>query len=104
MLAERISAPVKAVQTSVGHGKREDHGSFLEIPEELVLTAMKKAEDSDKIIIRVYNPTKETVTGAFRCEFRNAGIVNLNEEYEEDADLKNVCVKPYQIVTIEAEK
>ena len=104
MLAERISAPIKAVQTSVGAGTRADRMSMLEIPESLVLTAMKKAEDSDKVILRVYNPTKQTVTGAFRCEFRNAKIVNLNEEYQEDVSLDRISVKPHQILTIEVEK
>ena len=36
--------------------------------------------------------------------FKNAKIVNLNEEYEKDADLNNIIVKPYQILTIEVEK
>ena len=103
-LSERISAPVKTVQTSVGLGTGKDNASFLEIPESLVLTALKKAEDSDKVIIRVYNPTKETVKGEFKCDFKNAKIVNLNEEYEAETDLKNVTVKPHQILTIEVEK
>ena len=104
ILAEKISAPIKAVQTSVGLGKGQDRLSMLEIPEKLVLTALKKAEDSNKIIIRVFNPTNKTVTGAFKCEFKNAKIVNLNEEYESNAELNNITVKPYQILTIEVEK
>jgi mannosylglycerate hydrolase len=104
MLAERMSAPVKAVQTSKGIGKGDDRKSFLEIPESLVLTAMKKSEDSDKVIIRVYNPTAEAVTGEFKCNFKNAKIVNLNEEYENDADLSNITVNPYEILTIETAK
>jgi len=104
LLAERISAPIKAVQTSIGLGKEKDTISMLEIPESLVLTALKKAEDSDKVIIRVYNPTNKAVTGTFKCEFKNAKIVNLNEEYESDADLNNITVNPYQILTLEVEK
>ncbi|MBQ3553513.1 MAG: alpha-mannosidase [Clostridia bacterium] len=104
LLAERLSAPVKTVQTSVGKGKNADTASLLEIPKALVLTAFKQAEDSEKIIIRVYNPTKETVTGAFVCPYKNAKIVNLNEEYEAEADLSNITVKPHQILTIEVEK
>ena len=87
-----------------GRGKNANTASLLEIPEELVLTAFKQAEDSEKIIIRVYNPTKETVTGAFICPFKNATIVNLNEEYEAEADLTKITVKPHQILTIEVEK
>ncbi|MBQ7572765.1 MAG: alpha-mannosidase [Clostridia bacterium] len=104
MLAEKLSAPVKAVQTSKGDGKRGDTASFLEIPDELVLTALKKAEDSNNLIIRLFNPTKQSVTGEFKGRFKNARAVNLNEEFEKDLDLKEVTVKPYEILTIEAEK
>jgi len=68
------------------------------------LTALKQAEDNEKIIIRVFNPTRETVSGTFKCEFKNAKIVNLNEEPECNADLNNITVKPYQILTLEVEK
>ena len=104
VIAERISAPVKTVQTSKGRGTKADTASMLEIPEELVLTAMKKAEDSDKYIIRLFNPTAKTVKGRLKTIFKNAKIVNLNEEYERDADLSNITVNPYQILTIEAER
>jgi len=103
-LAESISAPIKAVQTSKGDGKEKNRKSFLEIPKELVLTAFKKAEDRESYIIRVYNPLGKEVCGAFKGNFRNAKIVNLNEEYEKDADMNNIKVKPHEILTIEAEK
>ncbi len=102
MLGERISAPVKAVQTSKGNGKEADRKSFLELPEGLVLTALKKAEDSDKYIIRMYNPTEKEIRGELKGEFKNIKTVNLNEEYESDTE--GITVKPYSIITLEAEK
>lgn len=104
MLAERMSAPVKAVQTTKGAGQKADRESILEIPEELVLTALKKAEDSNRYIIRLYNPTDETVRGCVRGRFTNAKFVDLNETFTAEADLTNLTVGPYKIVTIEAEK
>lgn len=104
VLAERISAPIKTVQTSKGNGKNTDSASMLEIPEELVLTAMKKAEDSDKYIIRLYNPAAKTVKGAIKTTFKNAKLVNLNEEPAGTADLDNLEVGAYKIITIEVEK
>lgn len=104
MLAERMSAPVKAVQTTKGAGQKADRESILEIPEELVLTALKKAEDSNRYIIRLYNPTGETVRGCVRGRFTNAKFVDLNETFTAEADLTNLTVGPYKIVTIEAEK
>jgi len=104
MLAERMSAPVKAVQTTKGAGKKADRRSILEIPEKLVLTALKKAEDSDRYIIRLYNPTDETVCGCIKGSFANAGFVDMNENFTAKADLTNLTVGPYKIVTIEADK
>lgn len=104
MLAERMSAPVKAVQTSKGTGKNPDAASMLEIPEKLVLTAMKKAEDGDRYIIRFYNPTCNTVHGSIKTVFKNAVRLNLNEEEIGAIDLNNIEVPPYKIITIGAEK
>ena len=103
-LAERISAPIKAVQTSKGDGKEKNRKSFFEIPKELVLTAFKKAEDSENYIIRVYNPLGKEFCGAFYGQLKNAKAVNLNEEYKKDVDMNNIKVRPYEILTIEAEK
>ncbi len=104
MLAERMSAPVKTVQTTKGKGAESDKKSILEIPDELVLTAFKQAEDSDKIIIRVFNPKDTTIKGEIKGDFKNAYVVNMNEERECEADLKNITVEPYKILTIEVEK
>lgn len=104
MLAEKLSAPVKTVQTSKGIGTGSDVRSMLEIPSELVMTAFKKAENSDNKIIRVFNPTCSTVTGKISGEFKKAWLVNMNEEYEGEIDLEHVVVAPYKILTIEVEQ
>ena len=103
MQAERLSAPVKCVQTSKGDGNNADSNSILTIPEELVLTAFKKAEDSEKYIIRVYNPTESVVCGEIKYQHKKARIVNLNEDYAEDVDLTKLVVEPHKIITIEVE-
>lgn len=104
MIAERISAPVKTVQTSKGRGTKADTVSMLEIPEELVLTAMKKAEDSDKYIIRIFNPTNKTVKGDIKTTFKNAKLVTLNEEEVGNILFDKIEVAPYKIITVEVEK
>ena len=103
MLAEKISAPVKAVQTCKGLGTEADTRSLLEIPEGLVMTAFKKAEDRDAKIIRVFNPTAQVVSGSITGEFTKAKLLNLNEAYECDLDLSRLEVAPYKILTIEVE-
>jgi len=104
MLAEKLSTPTKTVQTSKGTGTEADNASYLEIPEKLVLTAFKKAEDSDKYIIRLFNPLEETVKGKITTTFKNAVKVNMNEEKEESINLDKISVGPNKILTIEVEK
>ena len=103
-IAERISAPIKSVQTSKGSGSGATEMSMLEIPDELIMTAMKKAQDSDRYIIRLYNPLKKTVTGKINTVFKNPKIVDLNENYEGEFDFDNVHIEPHKIITIEVEK
>lgn len=103
MLAERISAPVKTVQTCKGLGTKSDKRSLLEIPEELVMTAYKKAEDRNAKVIRLFNPTAQTVKGTISGEFIKARLLNLNEEYLSDLDVTELEVAPYKILTIEVE-
>lgn len=104
MIAERMSAPIKTVQTTKGHGTEPDCISHLEVPEDLVVTAIKKAENSDKIVIRMYNPLDKTVTGAIYSSYKNAHLINLNEEYEGNFDLDNISIPSNKIITIEVEK
>lgn len=103
MLAEKLSAPVKTVSTSKGNGTKPDCASMLQIPDALVMTALKKSEDSDRFILRLYNPTEETVTGAISGNIKCASLVSLNEDCPEAVDLKNLSVAPHKIITIEVE-
>ena len=103
LLAERLSAPVKAVQTCKGLGTQSTARSMLEIPEELIMTAFKKAEDGGARIIRLFNPTDHAVKGAITGEFQKAGLLNLNEEYQGELELSQIEVEPYKILTIEVE-
>lgn len=103
LLAERLSAPVKAVQTCKGLGTQSTARSMLEIPEELIMTAFKKAEDGGARIIRLFNPTDHVVKGAITGEFQKARLLNLNEEYQGELDLSQIEAEPYKILTIEVE-
>ena len=67
-------------------------------------TAMKKAEDSDKYIIRIFNPTNKTVKGDIKTTFKNAKLVTLNEEEVGNILFDKIEVAPYKIITVEVEK
>lgn len=103
-VAERLSAPVKVVQTTKGCGKQPDRRSMLEIPEGLVLTAFKKSEGREAYILRMFNPTDTEICGSIQSEFTKAAKVNLREEYERDISLDSIEVRPYEIYTLEVKK
>ena len=102
-IAERMSAPLKTVQTTKGKGKNPDRATFLEIPKELVLTALKKSENGDKYIMRLYNPCERTVCGRINTVFKNPKKVKLNEKFEKDYSFE-IEVPANKIITIEVEK
>jgi mannosylglycerate hydrolase len=76
MTAERFNAPIKAVQIGKGEGTELPlEKSFLEVTGGVVTSAVKKAEDSDATVVRVFNPSDEEKTINLR-----GTEVNLNEE------------------------
>ncbi|MFX0099965.1 MAG: glycosyl hydrolase-related protein, partial [Candidatus Hodarchaeota archaeon] len=54
-------------------------------PKDLVVSAIKKAEDENGVIIRLYNPAGEEITGKMTLSFKplTISIVNLNEDFLE---------------------
>jgi mannosylglycerate hydrolase len=74
-------------------------------PDDLVLSALKKAETSNGIILRLFNPTATEVQGTITLSFEPSAvsIVNLNEEFIESIMYGEgrfeFSVKPSQIMT-----
>lgn len=105
--ADRLNVKMKLVQTSKPktNGYLPQSQSFLKIPDELQLTAFKKAQDSDSLIIRTYNPTNKTVCSEINIYgiIKDAKITNLNEEDISDVIFRDngieICVKPNEIKT-----
>ena len=61
--------------------------SFLTLePASLVLSAVKRSEQGDRLIVRFYNPTAVPVQATVRLfrPIRSAQVVNLNEEPQEE--------------------
>jgi len=62
--AHRHNVPLRAKTTDIHKGKLPLKMSFLSIePDNLVITAIKKAESRNALIVRFYNITEETVQG-----------------------------------------
>jgi alpha-mannosidase len=79
-------------------------------PSNLVVTALKKAELGDGLILRFYNATDESVDGVIRTHkaVKTARVVNLNEvplpDGEIDLDNNNTIhlkVEGHEIKTVE---
>jgi alpha-mannosidase len=79
-----FNAPPKPLQISAGKGGTlPPQASLLSIePANLILSALKQAEEGDGVILRVYNPTRETLRGRITLAkpVTAAHVVNLNEQ------------------------
>lgn len=81
--AHEHNAPPRTVVTGLRRGELPLSQSFVKVePENLVVTAVKKAEKSDALIVRVWNTTPQEVEASVTLPggFRSAVLTNLNEE------------------------
>ncbi len=82
--------------------------AFVQIePEQLVLSAIKKSDRGEGLVVRLFNPTEETVLGTIRFwkPIAQANLLNLNEQYLSPADFHedkiSVTITRNKIVTLE---
>ncbi len=105
--AHSYNAPMYYKQTDAHEGSLPQEYSFVKIDsDKAVFSALKKAERENAVILRVYNPTCEdlNVNIEFAAGFREAKLVNLNEELikplEADGNTVNVDMGAKKIVTL----
>lgn len=103
--------PFKAVQSDIHTGEAEMERSFIKVNgENIVMSALKKCEDRDSIILRVYNigAGDEMLHINIDNEFSAAYETNLNEErlveLEAGYGVASVDIPSKKIVTIELNK
>ncbi len=91
--------------------KYRSQRSFLKVkPDNVIMTALKKAEDGDEIIVRVYEAVGEKTEAEieFFRRVESAEVVNLLEEFDEefekelkvDGNLIRFEINPFEIVTL----
>jgi alpha-mannosidase len=100
--------PLQAVVTTAHAGSLPAEHSFASVsPENVVLTAVKKAEDANGLIFRVYEWAGKETTAEFHVPpgATGATVTNLMEQPEGDplkveGDVVKVPIHPYEILTI----
>jgi alpha-mannosidase len=106
-LAHNFNAPLKIVDAPIHSGNLPASFSLFSIePKELIVTAIKKAEDDNSLVIRFYNTSDRQITGrisVFR-ELKKVTVTNLLEELLEDIPVSKdrivISVRKHQIVTL----
>ena len=94
----------------IQHEKDEDKINLVPARIEPIVSALKKAEDRESYILRLYNPTKDTLKGRVKmaAAVKKAYLTNLNEQRESEltvADENTIFldVATNKIVTLEIE-
>ncbi|TFG92599.1 MAG: hypothetical protein E4G71_01805, partial [Candidatus Atribacteria bacterium] len=112
-IAEEFNTDLKIVKTDQHQGELADTAGFLtlkSIKDILQVSAIKRAEDGEGIILRLFNPSKEIIEGEVISNY-NLGkvyLVNLNEkiirEIKDCTEKRfKLLVKSKEIVTIKLE-
>jgi mannosylglycerate hydrolase len=108
--SKQFNIPLKLIQTNINKfGKLTPMNSFFAIDGDIVLSCIKKAQDSNNIIVRLFNPSNSKVTGKLNSyfKFKSAYIINMNEERIQKRDVLNnellLEVGPNKIITLEIE-
>jgi alpha-mannosidase len=100
--------PLQAVVTTAHAGSLPPEHSFASVsPDNVVLTAVKKAEDANALIFRVYEWAGKETTAEFHVPpgATGATVTNLMEQPEGEplpvtGDVVKVPIHPYEILTV----
>lgn len=106
--AYSFTAPPLGIAAEIHPGPLPPTGSFLDLePATLVLSAVKKCETRDSLIIRFYNPEEKSCAAKLTSfwSFVEAYRTNLNEERQAPLSLSSqvldIPVEAKEIVTVE---
>ena len=89
--ANQFNLKLRLNQVGRSQGNLPSSMSFIQIePGQLVLSAIKKSSRNESLIVRVFNPTEETVAGTitFWKPIQQANRVDLNERILSKANFK----------------
>ena len=105
--AYELNNPMKALTGEAGGGSLPDTFSLFSVDQEnVVIETVKKAEDSDAVIVRMYEcwNRRSDVTLTAGAKIQSASFCNIMEEEDQTAatDGRQIHfqIRPYQIVTL----
>jgi alpha-mannosidase len=105
---ERFNLPLQAAQAGRGGGDLPKDTGFIEVqPSAISVSAVKKCEHRDTLVLRLFNPTGQDISGtvAFRQRVVSAWLTNMNEERREElrsnGNLVTIEFRHKQIITCE---
>ena len=107
-LAYDLNNPMTAVKLGKQEGTLPESYSFVSVSDSnIVIDTVKKAEDSDETVVRMYESWNKRVNGAkltFGFDVKSAVLCDLMENEIEPLAVENnsvtLNVKPYEIVTV----
>lgn len=106
-VAHSFNAPLEIVETELHSGKLQKEFSLVSLePSELVISAIKRADKGEALIIRLYNVSDRQVQGKLKSfmQIEKAMVTNLLEEViaeiQVDEDSIQFQVNAHQIVTL----
>ena len=85
--ADRFNLPLEPAQAGPGAGTLPKEMSFFRVePAGVGLTALKKCEDRDSVVMRIFNPTWKDMEVRVTCyrALKAARLTNLNEEPQQE--------------------
>ena len=98
--AHQHNSPCRVVQTSSHPGELSQELSFVSVsPASFIISAIKKAEAEEALIVRIYNASDDEVAGEIRVwkKIKGAVLTNLNEE-----SLETITPNSEHTITIQA--
>lgn len=105
-----FSVPMRLAQIAKQAAKMPIDKSYLEIEsQQLVLSCFKQSESGSSVIVRIYNPTEQTIDSRLTCgfKFKQAHIARLDETrvsaLGKMTDSISICIEPKKIMTYEFE-
>jgi mannosylglycerate hydrolase len=107
--AHQHNVPCRIVQADAHPGELPKTLSFVSVsPASFIISAIKKAETEDALIVRVYNASDQETTGEIRVfqQIKRAALTNLNEELLETITPNSeytvtIQARPWEVKTVQ---